>query len=284
MPKIAVLLTVHNRRSLTVACLSALFSQKLPEDFEIQVYLVDDGSSDGTADEIHSRFPAVIVLQGDGTLYWCGGMRRAWSEASKDHFDYYLWLNDDTTLLPGAIVALLEVAFATRRMNGKDPMVVGSTRDPDTGALTYGGRWLEQSALIEPSNVPLACDTVNGNVVLIPRTVFEKVGTLSLEYTHALGDHDYSLRAISKGVPVYVGPGYYGLCKPTDPALWTRAEIPLGQRWRALHTPKGIPPSEYSVFLRDHLPRVRLWRLLKLYLHVAFPAFWSWSKRGQSTG
>jgi GT2 family glycosyltransferase len=274
MPKIAVLLTVHNRCHLTVACLSALFNQKLPGDFEIQVYVVDDGSSDGTTDEIHRRFPSVIVLQGDGKLYWCGGMRRAWSEASKGQVDYYLWLNDDTTLLPGAIVTLLDVASATRLMCGRDPIVVGSTRDPDTGALTYGGRWLQESALIEPSSAAQACDTINGNVVLIPRAVFEEVGNLSQEYTHAIGDHDYSLRAARKGVPVYVGPGYYGLCKPTDPALWTRPEIPLGQRWRALHGPKGIPPSEYSVFLRRHLPRRRLWRLLKLYVRVGFPSFW----------
>jgi len=150
--------------------------------------------------------------------------------------------------------------------------------------LTYGGRWLEQSALIEPSNVPQACDTINGNVVLIPRAGFEKVGNISQEYTHALGDHDYSLRAVSKGVPVYVGSGYYGHCKPTDPALWTRAEIPLGQRWRALYTPKGVPPSQYSVFLRNHLPRGRLWRLLKLYLRVAFPVLWSRSERGHLVG
>lgn len=284
MPRIAALLTVHNRRPLTVACLSALFSQELPEGFEVHVYLVDDGSSDGTADEIHSRFPAVMILQGDGTLYWCGGMRRAWSEASKGQFDYYLWLNDDTTLLPGALVALLDVASATRLMSGKDPIVVGSTRDPVTGTLTFGGGWLQQSTLLEPGNVPLACDTMNGNVVLIPRAVFEKVGNLSQEYTHALGDHDYSLRAIRKDVPVYVGPGYYGLCKPTDPALWTRAQIPLRKRWRALHTPKGMPPSEYNVFLRNHFPQGRLWRLLKLYIRVVFPVFWSWSKRGQLAG
>jgi GT2 family glycosyltransferase len=276
MPKIATLLTVHNRRPLTLACLSALFSQDLPEEFEIQVYLVDVGSSDGTADEIHRRFPAVIVIHGDGTLYWCGGMRRAWSEASKGQFDYYLWLNDDTMLLPGAIVALLDTASAIRLECGQYPIVVGSTRDPDTGALTFGGRWLHQSALIEPSNVPQACDEINGNIVLVPQAAFEKVGNLSPEYTHAIGDNDYSLRATRMDVPVYVGPGYYGLCKPTEQALWTRPDIPLTQRWRVLHSPKGMPPSEYSAYLRLHLPRKRLWCLLKLYARVAFPLLWSW--------
>jgi GT2 family glycosyltransferase len=276
MPKIAALLTVHNRRPLTLACLSALFSQELPREIEIQAYLVDDGSSDGTADEIHKRFPEVIVIQGDGSLYWCGGMRLAWSEASKGQFDYYLWLNDDTMLLPGAIVALLDTFFEMRLKCGRDPIVVGSTRDPDTGALTFGGGWLQESKLLEPSSVPQACNKMNGNVALISRAVFEKVGNLSREYTHAFGDYDYGMRAARIGVPVYVGPGYYGLCKATDQQLWTRPDIPLRQRWRALHSPKGIPPAEYSAFSKRHDPQKRFWRLFLLYARVLFPMLWSW--------
>ena len=58
MLRIAALLTVHNRRDLTVACLSALFNQKLPEAVELQAYVVDDGSSDGTAEESGIGFRA----------------------------------------------------------------------------------------------------------------------------------------------------------------------------------------------------------------------------------
>jgi len=274
MPKIAALLTVHNRCQLTLACLSSLFEQVLPTDFVIQVYLVDDGSSDGTTHEVLRCFPAVDVIQGDGTLFWCGGMRRAWAEAAKGQYDYYLWLNDDTTLLPGAIGTLLGTADQLRGKHGRDAIVVGSTRDPETGSLTFGGKLLSDFSMVEPSDTPQPCDMMNGNVALIPRAVFEVVGNLSADYTHAIGDHDYSLRAVYKGIPVYVGPGYFGECKATISPLWVRPEIPLRQRWRALHGPKGLPPSEYSVFLRQHLPSRRLWLLFKLYTRAVIPFLW----------
>jgi len=274
MPTIAALLTVHNRCRLTTACLSVLLEQVLPKGFQLHVYLVDDGSTDGTSEEIRARFPMVNLLQGDGSLFWGGGMRQAWEEASKGMYDYYLWLNDDTTLAHGAIVSLLETFAAVKLAEGKDPIIVGSTLDPETGALSYGGHWLRHPALVEPGSSPVPCDMINGNIVLVSKDVYVQVGTISHEFTHTLGDHDYSLRAVSKGIPVYVGPGNFGFCKEGPPPKWILPETPLRERWCALHTAKGLPPSEYSVFLRHHLPRKRLWQLGKLYLRALFPSFW----------
>ena len=56
--KIAVLLTCHNRREKTLSCLKNLLEQNL-EDIDLSVYLVDDGSSDGTSDAIKEHFPEV---------------------------------------------------------------------------------------------------------------------------------------------------------------------------------------------------------------------------------
>ena len=190
----------------------------------------------------------MTLLRGDGSLYWCGGMRLAWSEASRAAFDFYLWLNDDTMLLPGSVAGLLDAASSVRSLLGRDPIIVGSAKDPDNELLTFGGKWLRSGQFIQPTSTPQPCDSINGNIVLIPKSVFSLIGTLSEEYTHAIADHDYSLRACRQGVPVYIGPGYYGLCKPTDPPLWVRPEVPFGQRWRALNGPKGILPQSTVCF------------------------------------
>jgi len=105
--RIAVLITCHNRKPKTLACLTALFNQTPPSSATTDVYLVDDGSTDGTAEEVHQAYPQVKILQGDGSLFWNGGMRKAFSEALKYDYDYYLWLNDDTILYPEAIASLL---------------------------------------------------------------------------------------------------------------------------------------------------------------------------------
>ena len=47
MNTIAVLITSFNRKNSTLKCLGKLFSQNLKE-YYLGVYLVDDGSTDGT--------------------------------------------------------------------------------------------------------------------------------------------------------------------------------------------------------------------------------------------
>ena len=88
---LAVIMACHNRRESTLSCLTALKNQKLPDNVSVEVYLLDDGSSDGTSEAVHSKFPDVQILQGDGTLFWNRGMHRSFSAAIRKGFDYY-WM------------------------------------------------------------------------------------------------------------------------------------------------------------------------------------------------
>ena len=88
MIEIAVLMTVHNRKSTTLNCLEHLYANNL-EGYQYQVYLVDDASTDGTADAVQKMFPKVKIIHGNGELYWNRGMIKAWEEAAKDKPDFY---------------------------------------------------------------------------------------------------------------------------------------------------------------------------------------------------
>src|SRR5208282_764977 len=90
--RIAALMTSFNRRDSTLRSLTALVRQQGAADFALHVFLVVDGSTDGTADAVQSAFPEVRVLQGDGSLYWNGGMRMAYAAAMQESFDAYLFL------------------------------------------------------------------------------------------------------------------------------------------------------------------------------------------------
>jgi len=74
----AVLLTVFNRKEKTLECLSRLFDQLPVEDLQIDVFLTDDGCTDGTAEAIENLFPSVHILEGSGDLFWNRGMLMAW--------------------------------------------------------------------------------------------------------------------------------------------------------------------------------------------------------------
>ena len=87
----AILITCFNRKDKTLSCLKSVYAQAEVKDLSLTIYLVDDGSSDGTSNAVSSAYPEVNVLFGDGNLYWNGGMNLAWRTAIKECFDYYIW-------------------------------------------------------------------------------------------------------------------------------------------------------------------------------------------------
>lgn len=279
MYRIAVLLTCHNRRQLTLECLEALFRQKMPETASIEVFLVDDGSTDATGDAVKQQFPSVNVIYGSGKLYWCGGMRLAWNVAMQQDFDFYLWLNDDTILFADALTIFLEAVNTVSETSKYNGIVVGSTCHKDTGARTYGGgvQVKEKSFNfwpVVPSGSLEPCDTFNGNCVLVSRGAFRELGNLCQEYTHAIGDTDYGLRAKEKKIPMWVAPAYIGTCSNNATDSWMNNTLPLRKRIENLHNPKGLPPKEWIFFCRRHAGWKWPCNVIKVYIRVLAPRAW----------
>ena len=246
---IAVLITCHNRKEKTLQCLQALFRQKGLDSFYLfEVFLVDDGCTDGTPEAVSLDFPQVIIIQGNGKLYWNRGMYLAWETAavSKD-FDYYLWLNDDTFLFENGLETLLIKVFS-------ESIVCGVTRASINGTVTYGGFLTKNKKLLTPNGSYQNIDYCNGNCVLIPRKVFECLGNLDPLFQHALGDFDYSLRARKKGVEIKVAPEFAGLCESHETIpKWRSNSLNVIDRLKNLYTPlSGCYPPEFFVFDKRH--------------------------------
>ena len=279
---IAVLMTCYNRKIQTISCLNALFAQDQMDNFQLHVFLVDDDCTDGTGDAVRQHYPQVTVLRGASNLFWNGGMRLAFSEALKGSFDYYLWLNDDVILYPNAITNLIDTEKLLKKKSGKPAIIVGAMQDGKTGDLTYSGNrikgWYAPLSYerIVPENVPILCDTVNGNCVLIPCDIARKVGNLSKEFTHGAGDYDYSLRAKKLGFSSYVAPGYVGTCPQNEIAgTCLDKSLPLEQRRQMLKKPTSLPPAkEWMFFARRHAGV--LWPLywLRTSIRIYMPSIW----------
>lgn len=261
MPKtVCAIIACHNRRAKTIACLDALQHQAINErSISLRVVLVDDGSTDGTADAVRARFPDVEMISGDGGLYWNGAMRLALSHAIKRAHDYVLLLNDDTVLSPHALQTLLTTAGSLESKQGAKAIVVGATRGSTHEGISYGGLirgpwWIPLRMRKLPlSDQPQRCDTFNANCALISSAVIGIVGNLDASFTHAMGDFDYGLRARSLGCELWVAPGVAGECEANPgQGLWTDQSLSLRARWQRLKGPKGLPPKEWLVFTRRH--------------------------------
>jgi GT2 family glycosyltransferase len=244
--RIAVLLTCHNRRELTLACLERLYRQELPPGVGLEVTLVDDGSSDGTGDAVRARFPGTDVIRGDGKLFWCGGMRVAWAQAARKDPEYYLLLNDDTILEQDALAELLLIIVGphTRRI------AIAAIQSPVSGEISYGGG-IRGIGKVRPNGCLIECETFNANCVLISRAVYREIGIFHSAYTHAMGDTDYGLQASRRGIKLLQSARFLGSC-PNNPisGTWRDRTLSRRLRWKALQSPKGLPFREWCTFNR----------------------------------
>ena len=242
----AILLTVHNRQSQTLKCLEVCYEQieELKGKYGFTVYLTDDGSTDGTSEAVLEKFPDTVIIRGDGSLFWNHGMIRAWEEAAKGDFDFYIWLNDDTVMLPGALNTLLENSYYLRHK----AIVAGTAADSE-GKLSYGGRTRKGRIITPDETIPVPCDTFNGNLVLVPRFAFKALGTMDPRYSHSFGDYDYGIRADKAGITEAVAPGILAVCD-RNPGLpqWRGKGYTRKQRYAAIMSPKGRPFKEQFLY------------------------------------
>jgi len=258
--QIVALLSVHNRCETTLKSLGNLFQQEGNGTlFNISAVVVDDGSTDGTGAAITNKFPQVNVVRGDGSLFWCRGMCRAYEQSADLDANFYLLLNDDTFVYPDAIKRVLAAYKEKHAGQGVDHIIVGSTRDPMTKVITYGGskrvsNWHPfRYRLVEPKDISQPCDTFNGNFVLIPRTVIEKIGFLDNHYSHRFGDTDYGLTASKAACKLWVAPGVIGECSKNNPKInWDSAALPFTDRVKMLDNVKGMPVRESRRFYKKH--------------------------------
>jgi GT2 family glycosyltransferase len=277
VPRIAAVMTCYNRKESTLRCLESLKRQDYPEE-KITIYLLDAASPDGTGAAVKGVYSDVIVINGDSNCFWCGGMRVAYCEAMQYDYDYYLWLNDDTTLLNHAVSHLVSAAKKVERSVGQEGIIVGSTRDPKTGRCTYGGivsrsrlRPLSYSRR-EPSGELQECSTMNGNCVLIPRQVAMAVGNLDERFTHGFADFDYGLRARAKGFGVWIAPAYTGECARNPPPKWRDENLTMTKRLQHAHGVKGVSPREWFLYLRRHAGKAWPVYFIVRYIHILLPS------------
>ncbi|HZZ43827.1 MAG TPA: glycosyltransferase family 2 protein [Tepidisphaeraceae bacterium] len=104
---LTILIISYNTRELTVACLRSVYEQTRELDFEVIV--LDNQSSDGSADAIAQQFPQVKLIRAAKNLGFAGGNNEAADQAKGE---YLLLLNPDTVVIKGAIQNLYSFARA----------------------------------------------------------------------------------------------------------------------------------------------------------------------------
>ena len=169
------------------------FQQSVNVQSQFDVFLVDDGSTDGTSEAISSGYPSVRIIKGDGSLFWNRGMLLAWETArsSKD-YDGYIWLNDDTIIADGGLSELMDAI-----RNHNDSIIVGSIcSNVDPSVVTYGGYDNKYNRVVPKEGVA-ECYTINGNIVFVPEVVCDSIAI-------KLGDYNIGRKDQLLTLPMYM--------------------------------------------------------------------------------
>lgn len=211
------LIPVHNRIDATKGVLRALERQSFQN---IVTIVIDDGSTDGTREYIRLYHPRVIVIEGDGSLWWTGaiakGLKHILSFANNE--DYVLLQNNDTSFAENYVSELV-------RVSKRYPCaVVGSPlRDisspeniisigPEVNYLKVRIEdvWKKMDAndkkkLLASLPEVIKLDALSGRGTLYPVDLIRKIGLVRYKLLpHYWADYEFSVRAKKAGAKLLV--------------------------------------------------------------------------------
>jgi len=289
---IAVILTCFNRKAKTLSCLEHLYAAQKAynsqnkHNISLAVYLTDDGCTDGTSDavtDLCTNFSQELhIVKGNGSCFWAGGMRLAWTEALKKHnkWQFYLLLNDDTMVYENVFMELFYAHSYSIKQYGKPGIYSGITCDVnDKERITYGGDVFVSGAKgkwkrLGTSDNPQLVDQTNANILLVSKEVVDKVGIFYKGYIHGCADYDYGMTVRRNGLPALVTAKVCGTCEYdhiTDGEETHKLmSMSLSQRIQYVYAPTHSD-KDYLLYVKRNIPHKYIisWTLRKI--RMLFP-------------
>jgi GT2 family glycosyltransferase len=176
--------------------------------------MVDNGSSDGSADLLAARFPDLLLLRSERNLGFAAGVNLGLRAALERGCAYVLLANNDTWVAP-TLVPLLVAALNADPTAGMAGPLICYADAPDLVwyMADMGRRWLPvprrvgsglPAASIAPDPAPV--DYLSGCGLLVRRAVFEQVGLLDERFFMYFEDADFCRRVRGAGFRLWVVP------------------------------------------------------------------------------
>lgn len=217
--KLATIFPIFNGLSFTKNALKTIYQgMDLIKDASLEnmVIVVDDGSTDGSANWILENYPDVVILKGDGNLWWSGGVNKGIKHAIEIlKCDYVLWWNNDIHAEENYYSNVNEVlnhSLPTEIIGSKiyysnDPKRIwsmGGYFNPGNGKkYMIGFKEMDEGQYERKLEV----DWLPGMGTIIHASVFGKIGFVDeLNFPQYHGDSDFIYRAKVQGINILIDP------------------------------------------------------------------------------
>jgi len=248
-----VLIPSYNDRPAVTACLESLYDSSVGGFTQL---LVDDASTDDTAEYVKRRFPGCRVRVNANNLGFAGCCNKGLGVALDEGAKFVLLLNQDTLLERDTLARLIGFLEARPEAGVVGPKTYSFDRMPDgSPKLLYAGSWqrpllplrqhipgIERSE-VTPAVDPVQVDYVWGHGMLIRTEALRRTGLFDTDYPMYYEDLDLCRRMRSAGYEVWCDPRAVMWHDQPDGARSTRSDY---WRW-------ACKVRSATVFYRKHV-------------------------------
>ncbi len=202
-PYIITVILNTNRREDTLECLASLQQNAYPNHKTI---VLDNQSTDGSVQAIHSSFPNVQILELQENLGYAGNNNIGIEAALAQGADWVFVLNEDTILDPECLSNLIKAGESDSQIGIVGPMVYHHN-EPDI-IQSAGGilskRWdsihiAQNERDIGQFDQTHSVDWISGCAIMVRRGVIQQVGMLDVRFFYYWEETEWCLRAGKAG-------------------------------------------------------------------------------------
>jgi N-acetylglucosaminyl-diphospho-decaprenol L-rhamnosyltransferase len=204
--KLSAVVVTFNSAEAIARSLPALLAQLSPAD---EVIVVDNASTDGTADTVAALVPIATVIRNDANTGFAAAANRGAEAATGD---LILFLNPDAIVQPGfreAISSPLSNGREWAAWQGLVTMDGGAHVNTNGGVIHFTGvSWAGRAGQAVPTSPgPAEVAFASGACLAVPRERWREQGGFSPEFFMYCEDADLSLRLRLGGGRIGCEPG-----------------------------------------------------------------------------
>jgi GT2 family glycosyltransferase len=207
---VAIILNL-NGHDVTCECIHSLLAANRSD---LQIVVVDNGSTDRSVELIKRAFPEIILLPQDRNLGFAAGCNIGIRHAMSEGAEYVLLLNNDAFFAPDFVSQMLSVIQADRRIAAVCPKIffaelpqtiwyAGADFSPWTGVTKHRGwKAMDRGQFDDPHDITL----LTGCAMLVRSSAVRDIGLLDEQFWAYAEDLDWSLRFRKKGYRLVFAP------------------------------------------------------------------------------
>jgi GT2 family glycosyltransferase len=201
-PTIGVLILNRNGRDWLPTIYDSIRRDVYPH---VRVYLVDNGSNDGSIEITLENYPEVTIIRLPQNLGYCMAYNVAMPYAFADGCEWVIWANNDIKVEPGCLEELARAALSDQRIG-----VVGPAfHEWDGEGPNYymvGNHPAACLAMAVRSPEAIDVEWVEGSFLMVSRQCVQDVGALDPYLFFYWEETDFCRRARYKGWRVVLAP------------------------------------------------------------------------------